>query len=63
MNNYDEMYGKFDLSEEDRTKFKVMSNFEHSKSTRIATLSVETTVNNNGNERLEKKEVIDAKLV
>ena len=63
MKNYDEMYQKFNLSEENRIQFKTMSDSEYSKSTRVATLSVETTVNDNGNEHIEKKEVIDAKLV
>ena len=63
MNNYDEMYRKFDLSEEDRIQFKVMSDTEYSRKTRIAMLSVETTVNNDGNEHIENKEVINAKLV
>ena len=63
MNSYDEMYRKFDLSEEGIIQFKVLSDSEYSRKTRIAMLSVETTVNNNGNEHVEKKEIINAKLV
>ena len=63
MNNYEEMYLKFNLSEEDRTQFKAMSDSEYSKNNRVAMLSVETTTNDNGNQSVEKKEVIDAKLV
>lgn len=62
MNNYNEMYRKFNLSEEDRTKFKVMSDSEYSKNIRVAKFSVETTVNN-GDKYIEKKEIINAKLV
>jgi len=63
MNNYNEMYKKFNLSEEDRTQFKVMSDAEYSKNIRVAKFSVETTVNDNGDEHIEKKEIINAKLV
>lgn len=63
MNNYNEMYRKFNLSEEDRAKFKVMSDSEYSKNIRVAKFSVEKTVNDNGDEYIEKKEIINAKLV
>jgi|GEM_PF-5168338 len=63
MKKYDEMYRKFNLTEEDRMQFKIMSDSEYSEKTKIAMLSIETYVNSNGNEHIENKEVINAKLV
>lgn len=63
MNKYEDMYQKFNISEEDKSKFKTMSDSEYSKSNRVAMLSVKTTTNNNGNQSVEKKEVINAELV
>jgi len=63
MNNYEDMYLKFNINEKDKVKFRVMSDSEHSKNTKVGMLSVETTTNNDGNHSIVKKEILDAKLV